>query len=69
MFIFFKNLNDLYFKENVFNYFLYRSTVYLFIAGNFVIILSSDSGIVCGVFLFNVLWRINFNEFKLNEVN
>lgn len=43
--------------------------VYLFIAGNFVIILSSDSGIVCGVFLFNVLWRINFNEFKLNEVN
>lgn len=43
--------------------------VYLFIAGNFVIILSSDLGIVCGVFLFNVLWRINFNEFKLNEVN
>lgn len=25
MLIFFKNLNDLYFKENVFNYFLYRS--------------------------------------------
>lgn len=43
--------------------------VYLFIAGNLVIILSSDFGIVCGVFLFNVLWRINFNEFKLNEVN
>lgn len=25
MFVFFKDLNDLYFKENVYNYFLYRS--------------------------------------------
>lgn len=36
--------------------------------GNLAIILSSDSGTVCGVLPSNVLWRINLNELKLNEV-
>lgn len=44
-------------------------TVHLFTAGNLAIILSSDSGTVCGVLPSNVLWRINLNELKLNEVN
>lgn len=69
MFTFPKNPNDLYFKENAFNYFSHRSTVHLFTAGNLAIILSSDSGTVCGVLPSNVLWRINLNELKLNEVN
>lgn len=46
-----------------------RTQVHLFTAGNLAIILSSDSGTVCGVLPSNVLWRINLNELKLNEVN
>lgn len=45
-----------------------RTQVHLFTAGNLAIILSSDSGTVCGVLPSNVLWRINLNELKLNEV-
>ena len=40
----------------------------LLTAGNMAIILSSDSGVVCGVLPSNVLWRINLNELKLNQV-
>ncbi|XP_056022142.1 uncharacterized protein LOC125649787 [Ostrea edulis] len=36
--------------------------------GNLAIVLSSDSGVVCGVLPSNVLWRINLNELKLNQV-
>ncbi|XP_061171952.1 uncharacterized protein LOC133181476 [Saccostrea echinata] len=36
--------------------------------GNMAIILSSDSGVVCGVLPSNVLWRINLNDLKLNQV-
>lgn len=48
---------------------IFHTEVHLFTAGNLAIILSSDSGAVCGVLPSNVLWRINLNELKLNEVN
>lgn len=48
---------------------IFHTEVHLFTAGNLAIILSSDSGTVCGVLPSNVLWRINLNELKLNEVN